>query len=361
MQRIILTVINDLETDQRVNRAALTLVEQGFDVKVIGRKTKQSKNFSRPYFVRRFRVLFAKSWLFYAEYNFRLFFYLLFQPCDMIFSNDVDTLLPCWLVARIRRKRLVFDSHELYSELPELVERPMVRNVWRKLEDWLIPKVDEGITVCQPIADIYQQRYHKYFHVIRNVPFSLQAINSETKPFDTVRIIYQGAINKGRGLFLLVDSMAYFPEAQLLICGAGYEFGHLKNYVDSKFFKERIHFLGRVEYDLLPAITRTAHVGVSLEEDLGLNYRFASPNKLFDYIQAQIPVVVSDLPVMANLVKEYKIGEVLSQRDPEILAKTLKSVVEAYRNGYYTESLQKAAKTFSWDVEKKKFLAIFGG
>ncbi|HON18380.1 MAG TPA: glycosyltransferase, partial [Salinivirgaceae bacterium] len=253
-----------------------------------------------------------------------------------------------------------FDSHELFSEVPELYNRPRVKHFWKRLEHFLIPKIDIGITVCSPIAEFYQNEYGKNFHVILNVPFSQIVFPLEkNNTTDEIRIIYQGAVNKGRGLFLLVDSIKFIPNACLTICGIGDEIEALRQYINQKDYANRVHLMGKVAYEHLPQITRTAHVGVSLEEDLGLNYRFASPNKLFDYIQAQIPVVVSNLPVMSAIVTENRIGEVLYERTPETLANLIKKVAQDFKNGNYTNSLVSAASTFNWDVEKKKFLRIF--
>jgi glycosyltransferase involved in cell wall biosynthesis len=357
MRKVILCVTNDLENDQRVNRSALTLHEAGYNVLVVGRLLPRSSNFEKPYATHRFRLLFRRSMLFYTEYNFRLFLFLLFRKCNLLISNDIDTLPACWLASRLKRQFLVFDSHELFTEVPELVGRHKTKKIWAALENFLIPRIDKGITVCEPIAEIYQQKYKKQFEVVRNVPLPKFFDNNPEK--DSVSILYQGAVNKGRGLELLIESMIYLPEVTLIIAGSGDLLEAMKVLVKEKELTKKITFIGHVPYGSLHEITRKATVGVSLEEDIGLNYRFALPNKIFDYIQAGVPVVVSNLPVMAGLVTEYKVGEVLLNRHPEILAQTLRTVIAKQQTGYYSEYLKNAANSLNWDNEKKKFLSIF--
>lgn len=356
MKRVILCVTNDLENDQRVNRSALTLYENGYNVTVVGRKLKRSSKFTRQYTTHRFRLLFSKKMWFYAEYNIRLFFYLCFRKADILLANDLDTLPACWAASKIKGCFLIYDSHELFTEVPELVNRTRVKKVWLALERFLVPKVDVGVTVCQPIAEIYKKKYGKQFEVIRNVPTPKEGklITNKTEQI----IIYQGAINKDRGIELLIEAMQYLQEYILYIVGYGDLFESIKQKVEDENVKNVI-LTGHIPYDNLHEITSKAHVGVSLEEDSGLNYRFALPNKIFDYIQTGIPVVVSNLPVMAELVKTYDIGGILYERNPKALAQTLKNTVEKNRSGYYSEKISNAAKLLNWNVEKKKFLSIF--
>jgi len=357
VKRVILCVTNDLENDQRVHRTATTLHEAGLAVMVCGRKIAQSSKFTRLYKIKRFRLPFNNSWMFYAVYNIRLFWFLLFTKCDFIFANDMDTLPAGWLAARICRKTLIFDSHELFSEVPELQNRKKIKQFWSRLEDFLIPRVDFGITVCDPIANIYKEKYNINFRVIRNVPLKKESIKNPNSEKDL--ILYQGALNKGRGLELLVESLRYYPKAELIVAGRGDIEKEIKTLVTTLELTDRVSFLGHVPYDNLHTITATATVGVSIEEDMGLNYRFALPNKLFDYIQARVPSVVSNLPVMSKIVSDYDIGNILLNRTPQALAQALMLVTKRRKEGYYTENLKIAAETLNWDNEKQKLLSIF--
>jgi hypothetical protein len=113
---------------------------------------------------------FEKGKLFYLEYNIKLFFYLLFAPCHILLAVDYDTLLPNTLIAKWRGKKLVFDAHEYFTEVPELSGRKAIQYVWNVLGNWAIPKVDLAYTVGPKLAEIFTQQHHKTFHSILNVP-----------------------------------------------------------------------------------------------------------------------------------------------------------------------------------------------
>jgi glycosyltransferase involved in cell wall biosynthesis len=361
--RVISVVSNDIVTDNRVHKIALSLISEGFDVVVTGRLLKNSQKLNeRNYSVRRFKLIVHKGPLFYLCLNLRIFFYLLGASTDIILSNDLDTLPACWMASRLKKKRLVFDSHELFPEVPELVHRPFVRSVWRKLEKFLIPRIDFGFTVCQPIASFYEQKYGVHFEVISNM--GRYRHNHDFKGImknHALRtIIYQGSVNLGRGLELAIRSLAFLKDTRFWIVGDGDVTDDLKQLVAKEGLWEKVIFIGRVPVEGLWNYTVKADLGISLEEDLGLNYRYALPNKLFDYIQARIPVVVSDLPEMATLVRNYAIGEILTERTPEKLAEVINGLLNRYAVTEKPDpSFELAASELCWEMEEKKLIILF--
>ena len=122
-KKVILSVTNDLSFDQRVDKMCNTLYNLGFEVKLIGRFLPESKPLERVYQTKRIKLFFTKGALFYAFFNFRLFFVLIFSKVDIYHSNDLDTLLANYLAAKIRRKELVYDSHEYFLGVPEIQDR----------------------------------------------------------------------------------------------------------------------------------------------------------------------------------------------------------------------------------------------
>ncbi len=302
---------------------------------------------------------FNKTFLFYSNFNLILFFYLLKAPVDIIVSNDLDTLLACSLASKIRRKKLVFDSHELFTELPELVSRPFVRSIWKLNEKLLLPGVKFGYTVSKPIQDYYKNKYRKDFLLVRNASMFRREQGFRYIPENLV-IIYQGFINVGRGLELMLNTLHLLSNVNLWIVGGGEIVSELKELAKNLHVEKQVVFWGRVRLEELAEITSQAHIGISLEEDLGLNYRYALPNKLFDYIQARIPVIVSDLPEMKLLVTDYKIGCVLEERTPDSLAaiiknlqSDLKSQEEIFKN------LEFAARELCWQKEEEKIIGLY--
>ncbi len=357
MKKIIVSVTNDLNTDQRVHKVCLSLVNNGFEVLLIGRKLSTSLPLNRRYATHRMSLLFKSSVLFYLEYNFRLFFYLLFHKKDILLANDLDTLLANFLVSRIQNKKLVYDSHELFTEVPELIHRPSKQKIWLQLERYILPKLKNTYTVCQSIADYYNQKYATNFKVIRNIPIKKSRLKIQ-KNTKQKTIIYQGAINIGRGLELMIEVMKYLENIKFIIVGTGDIYTQLQKKVVTENVTDKITFLGKITPIELQKITPKANLGISLEEDLGLNYRYALPNKLFDYVHANIPVLVSDLPEMKQLVLAYKIGEIAISREPKKLAKQIKKILHSEKEKYQ-KSLEKAQEKLHWQHEEKILLSVF--
>lgn len=356
---IILCVSNDLTADQRLHKMSLSLQEASYNVLLLGRKKRQSLHPGyRTYDYKRLNLIFSRKAIFYAEYNIRLLLYLLFHPYKLAIANDLDTLPAVWLAARLKNKKILFDSHELFSEVPELQNRPRIKNFWRKLEDKLIPQIDAGITVSSSIADYYLDRYEKKFTVLPNYPQEHNFIAGNLDQFGIPPrrkiMLYQGALNKSRGLELMINTMSLLPDWILVIAGTGDLEKELKSLAKKKNQNNQIIFTGQLNFETLQSLTPLANIGLSLEEDAGLNYRFALPNKIFDYVKAQIPVIVSDLPEMARIVNNFHVGEVLKYRTPEDLASLIKKVQAGNENIFYQYYLNEAARHFIWSNNQKK-------
>ncbi|PID92700.1 MAG: glycosyl transferase group 1 [Bacteroidetes bacterium] len=364
LKRAYISVINDLASDQRVHRVALLLQQEGFEVHCIGRRLPGSPDvkIAPGIKLRRYRMLFRRGPLFYACFNLRLFCSLMSCRKPFLFvANDLDTLLATSLAAGIRGTALVYDSHELFTRVPELLERPLQRNIWSRLEACLLPRVKTAITVSSSIATLYRKRYGVPFAVVRNLP--LQRV---PKPDRSIRegyaarylLIYQGALNVGRGIELMIDMMPFLDDAMLLLAGVGDIEKALRKRVTEKGLSGRVVFLGRLEPEELHRYTSSADLGFSLEEDRGLSYRYALPNKLFDYIQAGIPVLCSALPEMKAVVEGYKVGRTTTERSPLALAGMVSEMLTMADEGRWKEALEKAARELCWERESHYYLAL---
>ena len=356
MKRIIVTVSNDLVTDQRVHKMCCTLIEMGYDLLLIGRKHGSQETLYRDYATKRISMLFHRGFLFYAELNLRLFFLLFFTKKEMLFSNDLDTLIPNYFVAKLQRKELIFDSHELFSEIPELKHRKLIKQFWLTIERWILPRLTKVITVSDAIKKHYKNLYGIEAVVIRNLPLE-KSVHQQSFPFPTENkniILYQGAVNIGRGIELMLETIKLLDNCVLVIIGTGDIIEVLKQKVSSQTLEDKVRFMGKVLPKDLKQFTPNATIGLSLEEDIGLNYRYALPNKLFDYIQAEVPVIVADLPEMKKLVETYQVGEILWERSPKSLAKLILKVI----SNNYTIALQKAKRELTWTREKDKLIRL---
>jgi len=362
--KIYLAANNDLVIDHRLHRTAITLMETGLNPVLLGRKSCRKEEFpERPYQVKRLRMLFRKGFLLYACVNTRLFSYLLFRKMHMLVSNDLDTLPACFLISRLKGVRLVYDSHEFFTEVPELEGRRFVRTVWKGIEKKLLPRVSYSYTVSESIAKAYQNRYGIKMSVIRNLPMKDRR---EARRPDLLEcnprsvIIYQGALNMGRGLESMVKAMQYLEHILFQIYGSGPMEKYLKSLVTRLNLDDRVEFMGRVPFDELRQHTRQASLGISIEENLGLNYYYSLPNKLFDYIQAGVPVLVSNLPEMRAIVDRYGVGEVLENHEPVILADQVRRMMEdQLKRMEWKKNLKMAAEELCWEDEAEKLRDVF--
>ncbi|MCR5445469.1 MAG: glycosyltransferase [Bacteroidales bacterium] len=345
--RIVMAVSNDLLTDQRVERHRHTLSEAGFDVVVLGLNELPTRH--------------RRGWRFYLELNMALRREVGRHRPDIVWANDTDTLLGCWLAARRTRARLVLDCHELFPEVPEIQHKPLVKWVWRTLERWLMPRCDARLTVCESIADYYRQRYGVSMEVVRNMSARSDSesikedgerrdasSSSEFKVQDSKLLLYQGRVNLGRGVDWAIDALEWLEDCHLVVAGDGDLLEPMKAYAASKPWVGRVQFLGRVMPDEVRRLTPQADVGLVMLEDMGLSYHYALPNRIGDLVEAGVPMVVSDLPEMALFVRRHQVGEVMQGTGAQALAASVKRVLD---KGDYDFS--SARSDMDWNKEKQ--------
>ena len=336
-----MAVTNDIVTDRRVQRHADTLREAGYEVTVVGRQEVPTKH--------------SRGWRFYAEYNMRLQALLRREHPDIIWANDTDTLLGCWWAARHLRCKLAMDAHELFPEVPEIQHKPFVKWVWRTVERWMMPQCDALLTVCTSIANYYKERYGVEMAVVRNLPSSESGERSSKlanakKNSELKTLLYQGHVNLGRGVDWAIDALEWLEDCQLVVAGDGDLLEEMKAYAASKPWADRVTFLGRLMPDKLQALTVEADVGLVMLEDKGLSYHYALPNRIGDFVAASVPMVVSDLPEMAAVVKRYSIGEVMPGPGARALADSVKKVLAQGKEHY---NFDLARRDLDWNKEKE--------
>ncbi len=362
----VVTVSNDLATDNRVNRTCNVLKESGYTVVLVGRKRKNSLPLkSQEHRCVRLNLLFNKGPFFYSELNIRLLFFLLFSKIDLIFANDLDTLPASFIAHKLkRRSKIVYDSHELFTEAPELEGR-FVKKIWERIEKLILPKLDHIITVNDSIAEIFKSKYRKTIIVIRNVSekFDWSELKSKKDigiPEDKELIIVQGSgLNIDRGIEEAILAMQLIDNAILLIVGDGDVIPNAKELVKTHQLETKVLFFGKRPYKELMQFTRHASIGLALDKPKSLNYRFALPNKLFDYIQANTAVICSNLIEIQKIVEKYKIGISIETISPEAIAETINGLLENKEKlSAYQENCKKAAEVENWENEKVKLKVL---
>jgi len=366
-KKAIISVINDLVTDQRVDKTACVLTDLGFEVLMVGRhKTDSPRMPERKYETFRMRLLWEKGPIFYAEYNIRLFFLLLSRPANVLVSNDLDTLLPNFLVHKLKRIPIVFDSHEYFTQTPELVNRPKVQKVWKWIEKTIVPRVKDCITVNSSIAKLFEEEYHKQFKIVRNIPrqnknFEIPDRKNLGLPLDKKIVLLQGSgINVQRGAEEAVLAMQFIDNALLLIVGGGDVLPVLKKMVIELSLQNEVMFVPRQTPEKLAGYTANADIGLTIDKDTNINYRFSLPNKLFDYIYAGVPVLATPLVELKRIIEQYQIGTFIENHDPKHIAATIEAMLsDEKRMAFYKENTIKAAAELNWENEKQSLIEIF--
>ncbi|MCR5588465.1 MAG: glycosyltransferase [Bacteroidales bacterium] len=349
-------------TDQRVARHIAVLRDAGCEVVTVCRTD--------------IPVRYRRGWRFYAAFNWRLWRWIRREVrsgrCDVVWANDTDTLLGCWMAVRKRRTergerrvKLVMDAHELFPEVPEIVDKPVVKWVWRMIEKWLMPQCDALITVCQSIADYYKEKYGVEMTVVRNLQGSGCQSASARQQDEAVGskeghvMLYAGKVNVGRGVDWAIDALEWLPECRLVVAGDGDLLEEMKEYAAQKAWADRVEFTGRLMPEEMAALTAKADVGLVMLEDRGLSYHYALPNRVGAFVQAGVPMVVSDLPEMARVVRTYGVGAVIEGKNgsertnAEALVEAVKRVLA---REWKEEDFVAARQDMDWNKEKVKLL-----
>jgi len=329
-KRVVVSVINDLSTDRRVEKICEVWIHAGYVVHLIGRELKHSLPIERPYKTSRFRMLFTKGPLFYAWFNMRLFFKLLFVKTDVFYANDLDTLWANYWVSRLRSKVLIYDSHELFTEVPELKPGSFAKKVWTIIERRIVPKLKYMITV-----------------------------NQSGIPEGKKILILQGSgINVDRGAEELIEAMKLLLEYHLIIVGSGDVLPILKETV-SKSKLSNVQFIDKCPYQEMMAYTAVADLGLTLDKDTNLNYRYSLPNKIFDYLHVNTPVLSSDLPELKSIIEEYQVGCITPNHNPDTIANTIKSFFEDTNFAELcSQNASIAMEDLNWSKESQVLLTL---
>ena len=357
MKRIYFTVTNDLTYDQRMHRICTTLAENGYAVTLVGRKLTGSQPLVKQKFrQKRIHCLFNKGKRFYAEYNARLFFFLLFKKMDAICGIDLDTILPCYYISKWKKVPRVYDAHELFTGLKEVETRPRIKKFWTGVERRMVPKYPFGYTVSQSIADEFNRRYGVAYEVIRNI--------TRLRDFDTSLssekfLLYQGAVNEARAFEYLIPAMKNI-NCKLIICGDGNFMNQLKQLIKENGVEDKVELKGMLSPDDLWTISQKAAIGMGVAENTGINQYLALPNKFFDYIHAGLPQIAMKFPEYVKINQQFQVAVLVDDLDPERIADTVNNLLHndvLYRG--LRENCLKARQVLNWQQEEKKLLDFY--
>lgn len=374
-KHICIAILDDPLYKQSSIRVAKSLSKAGYKVTLIGRRLKKDTSATNeegkekeekaeegktPYQFKRkrFNCFFQKGKLSYLEMNLRIFWHLLANRTDLVCAVNLDTILPCWAVSKLKGIPRVYDARELFTELKEVVTRPKIQRAWLWVERTMVPRFPHGYAVSQGIADELHKRYGVEYAVIRNMT-ELKDFNPGPRPLPYPYLLYQGAVNYGRGLDELIPAMKHI-DLPLVICGTGNYLEQTKALVEKNGLKEKVILTGQLSPDDLKDYTYYAFVGMNLVEKEGLNQYYSLPNKLFDYIHAGIPQVTMDYPEYRRIQEQFEIAVLIKDVSE---AEIIKAIHQLTTDHALYDRLKKncipAKLVFNWQAEEHSLVKVF--
>jgi glycosyltransferase involved in cell wall biosynthesis len=355
--KIIVSVISDLVTDQRVQKECNSLHKLGYEILLIGRKSNRKFSLNHlPYKTIRFYNFFQHGPLMYLMFNTQLFFFLLFQRANILWSNDLDTLLPNYWISKLKNTKLVYDSHEYFTES---VYKKSSRRVWEKLENYLFPKMKNVITVNDSIKKIYEERFRVPITVIRNIPYRFVKKKSNLNvalPKNKKILLIQGmGLNENRGMEEAVEMMRFLPDDFILyFIGSGTILNKLNQMVSDLQLEPKVTFIDPLPYEQMMEYTTQSFLGLIFEKiDVSDEHRFSLPNKLFDYLHAGIPVLSSKAPEIKRVIEKYDVGDFINTFDSKEIAEKIISISKDHLiYETWKQNTAKASEELNWENEE---------
>lgn len=339
-----------------MQRICRTLADNGYKVVLVGRKTLQSVELKKESYIQhRLRCWFSRGKMFYVEFNIRLFFFLLFKKIDILCAIDLDTIIPCYYISRIKKIPRVYDAHELFSEMKEIVTRPRIQKFWLAVEKKYTPRFRFGYTVSQSIATEFNKRYRADYAVIRNLPLKTTYPSvSSTSP----NIIYQGAVNEARGFEQLIPAMRDIPLG-LYIYGDGNFYPQVNALIEQYNVADKVKMMGKKKPEELSMITASAYIGINLVENTGLNQYYSLANKFFDYINAGVPQISMRFPEYESINNEFEVAVLIDEITIEAIVNAFSQLSKQDVYDKLKANCLKAREVYNWQNEEKKLVEFY--
>ncbi|MCJ0913470.1 glycosyltransferase [Mammaliicoccus sciuri] len=287
------------------------------------------------------------------------------QNADIYHANDLNTLPQAIVCSKLRLKPkpLIYDSHEVQSDRTGYNPKTI-----KSIESFMLKFVDQMIVENHTRAKYNEDIYGFYPKTLYNYS---EKYNIEEKPQinlhkkigineDENILLYQGGLQQGRGLELLIEAMDEIKEGHLLFIGGGKLTQPLKEQAEASKQADRIHFLDKVPFQELPSYTREAYLGFQVLQNICFNHYSASSNKLFEYMMAHVPVISCDFPEIKKVVEETNTGLVVDSHNASEIANAVNQLVKdtSLRN-QLSENTKQAKEIYNWNNEKSKLLEVY--
>ncbi len=295
----------------------------------------------------------------YFEFMYRITLFYRKKDIKMINIHAI-ALLPFGIFLKYLFKvKLVYDTHELETETNG--SRGLRKKLVKFMEKRLIKKCDIVFVVSENIADWYKDEYDIQRPVV--VKNALRLIDSKkTNHFrenlgikdESIIVLYQGGLSKGRGVDLLLEAFKKREDDKVVIVFMGY--GQLEEEIkNASKEKNNIFFHPAVDPDIVLEYTSSADIGISFIENTCLSYYYCLPNKLFEYAMAGLPVIVSNMKEMRELVEKYDMGIVVTDDKIESMNNAIDKIVQSDIK-QMKQNARRCAEENSWEKQEVKMI-----
>ena len=366
-----MTMFDEPYNDARIHKETATLVGMGHSVRIVCVTYNRSEKRKGPpgaqvdaIYVggkRSGKIRFLRFYL-------KAFWRAIREKAEVIHAQDLYSLPVAYVAARVHGAALIYDSHEYYLGMDSLIGRRFERAVWALVERAFIRKTDRVITVGDAIADILRARYNiRRPVVVRNCPGFRRSERSDKLrewlgiPKAVGIVLYQGVMDAGRGLLTILESVKRVEGCCLVMLGDGHILDELKEHARRLGLSDRTFFPGSVPLRELMRYTASADVGIHLIENTCPNHYYCLPNKLFEYMMAGLPVIISDFPEIGEVVRDARAGLLVDPTNPAEIADAIRKLLsdEKLRRNFSEHGLKAAEEQYNWERESSKLERVY--
>lgn len=365
-KKICMITTSNLAFDTRILNEAEVLAKD-HDLTILTRKYSQNGIFKkRPFKV--FQIDYLKPPIFILRILASLFSLTkaaFNQNPDIFHAHDLDGLLCAFLPALLKRKILIYDSHELWSELYPFSHIKGIRWLIKPLEKIAMTKVSQGITVNESIAKFLAKKYHREFLVLRNcMPVERKRKRSlylREQFKDKIIILHLGSTGEGRGAEQIFKAASLLPvDFAVVFVGANKREKELRGMIEKLGLEKKIFLIPAVSPEEIVSVASEADLGLVLTQNISLSYYYSLPNKLFQYIAAEVPVLASNFPEYRKNILQNGIGEIVDPSHFYLISQKIIEMVKLKNQKRYRQNLRGLVKRkYNWEIESKKLLSFY--
>lgn len=359
-KKVLIAFLGNINYDTRSKNLYDTFSTNNFDVEFIGFDwlTKDFVETRGNISILKLKKGFL-SISFYLKFIWYLKIKLLTTKASIIFAEDIYTLPFAVIFGKLKRSKIYYDSRELFGYLAGLKDKKFRQAFWKWIEKLFIRKADYVIVTGPMDGEFLKKEYGlKNIILLRNLPRYYKPelrldLHSHLQIDKSKKIIlYQGVLLKGRGIEKVFAVLNELRDCVFIIAGGGEFEQHYRKLAEEMNLSDKVFFLGKLTQEDLPKITGSVDIGVSLIENLSTSYYYALPNKLFEYIMAEVPVIVSNLPQMKEIVEKYDVGYAVEFESKDELTNAIKKLTEDSKlSESKKQNCQIASQELNWEKE----------